>query len=212
MRLALAQAVLLLAACGPASDGLDAREEFWNAISALCGQAFAGRVAIAPPGDTSFSGRELVMHVRSCTQEELRIPFHVGTDRSRTWVLTRTTGGLLLKHDHRHEDGTEDAVTQYGGASDDWDGWVARNSAEVVAAAGQIPGASTATIHEFPADTLTASLIPAARSNIWTIEIQPGSRFTYALRRVGTDREFRVEFDLTAPVPLPPAPWGSSPP
>ena len=30
------------------------------------------------------------MHVRDCSERELRIPFHVGDDRSRTWVVTRT--------------------------------------------------------------------------------------------------------------------------
>ena len=33
------------------------------------------------------------MHVRSCTPTEIRVPFHVGEDRSRTWVITRTDGG-----------------------------------------------------------------------------------------------------------------------
>ena len=52
---------------------------------------------------------------RSCDLAEIRIPFHVGEDRSRTWVMTPTSVGLRLKHDHRHEDGSEDEVTQYGG-------------------------------------------------------------------------------------------------
>ena len=44
---------------------------------------------------------------------ELRVPFHVG-DNLRTWILTRTDSGLRLKHDHRHEDGSDDPVTMYG--------------------------------------------------------------------------------------------------
>jgi hypothetical protein len=40
------------------------------------------------------------------------------------------------------------------------------------------------------------------------VEVVPSRIFAYALRREGTDRRFRVEFDLTAPVPTPPAPWG----
>jgi hypothetical protein len=39
---------------------------------------------------------------------------HVGENRSRTWIFSRTVQGILLKHHHRHEDGSEDAVTQYG--------------------------------------------------------------------------------------------------
>ena len=57
------------------------------------------------------------MHVRKCTADTIRIPFHVGDDASRTWVVTRTTTGYRLKHDHRHRDGSEDKLTQYGGNS-----------------------------------------------------------------------------------------------
>ena len=65
--------------------------------------------------DSAFRRNTSVMHVRQCSDREIRIPFHVGENRSRTWVVTRTPQGLRLKHDHRHEDGTEDRVTQYGG-------------------------------------------------------------------------------------------------
>lgn len=128
------------------------------------------------------------MHARSCASTEVRIPFHLGANRSRTWVITRTATGLRLKHDHRHEDGSEDAITQYGGDT--------RDSGTIVR-------------QEFYADSHTATLIPAARTNVWTIEVIPGDRFAYALRRVGTDRRFRVEFDLTTPVATPPPPWGA---
>ncbi len=67
------------------------------------------------PDDPALSAATLVMHVRECSDAEIRIPFFVDDDRSRTWVLSRTDTGLGLKHDHRHEDGTEDSVTQYGG-------------------------------------------------------------------------------------------------
>jgi hypothetical protein len=55
------------------------------------------------------------MHVRVCRDDEIQIPLHVGENRSRTWILTRTAEGLRLKHDHRLEDGSDDPVTQYGG-------------------------------------------------------------------------------------------------
>ncbi len=165
------------------------QEAFWNHLKALCGQAFEGRVIEGTaPSDAAFKGRRLVMHVRQCGTDEIRIPFHAGDDRSRTWVITRTTVGLRLKHEHRHEDGGEDKVTQYGG--------------DTVAA-------GTAGQQEFPADKFTAELIPAAATNIWTMAVEPGKIFTYALRREAEGRRFRVEFDLTKPVEAPPAPWGS---
>ncbi len=164
------------------------------AIAGHCGQAFAGRiVADEPPptGPDAFAGKPLVMHVRECGADELKIPFHVGDDRSRTWVLTRQPDGLRLKHDHRHEDGSSDAVTMYGGDSVD---------------------AGTAHRQAFPVDAESIAMferegLSASVSNTWAIEIDSGQQFVYELSRPG-GRLFRVAFDLSAPVEPPPAPWG----
>jgi hypothetical protein len=167
----------------------DPQDAFWDNLTELCGQAFAGEIAeSAPEGtDADFAGREMVMHVRACEDDEIQIPFHVGEDRSRTWLITRTDDGLRLKHDHRHEDGSSDDLTMYGGDTED-DG--------------------TPTRQQFPADQETADMLPAAATNIWTVEVEPGQTFSYSLRREGTDRRFRVDFDLTEPVEAPPTPWG----
>ncbi len=178
-------------ACAPRAPDPDAlpdpQEQFWASLQGACGQAFRGELVERIPWDDVFAGRELVMHVRECNDQEIRIPFHVGENRSRTWVLTRTDRGLRLKHDHRHEDGTHEDLTWYGGDT---------------AVSG------TATTQEFPADLETAEMLPEAATNVWTVEIVPGEMFAYALRREGTERRLRVEFDLTEPVPAPPAPWG----
>lgn len=163
------------------------QRDFWRNLEALCGQAFEGQVVEDSTDNPDFAARPMVMHVRVCEPGRILVPFHVGEDRSRTWVFTKTDTGLRLKHDHRHQDGTEDEITQYGGDT-------------------AAPGTSRR--QEFHADELTASLIPAASTNIWTVEIIPGRTYAYALRREGTDRRFRVEFDLTKPVTPPPAPWG----
>jgi hypothetical protein len=184
--LALAAAVLLTTAVQARSSA----DAFWTRLEALCGGAFEGKVVEAPVGDTTFADKPLVMHVRECASSEIRIPFHVGDDRSRTWVITRAGNGLRLKHDHRHKDGSADARTDYGG-----------DTAE----------AGTAGKQEFPADRHTSSLIPEAKTNVWTIEIEPGVKFVYALRREGTDRRFRIEFDLARRVTVPPPPWGAAP-
>jgi len=192
LRIAGCVALACVAGCGaadaPPPADADPQDAFWAALAGLCGQAFEGAVAESNPPDTAFAASTLVMHVRECSDSVIRIPFHVGEDRSRTWVLTRTAAGLRLKHDHRHPDGTEDDVTQYGG-----------DTAE--------PG--SATRQSFPADAHTAALLPAAATNVWTIELDPARLFAYALRREGTDRRFRAEFDLTRPVPPPPPPWGA---
>lgn len=75
--------LLLLAACtSPAPEAPE--ETFWRRVAELCGSAYAGRVIEVPAGDTTFAGRELIMHVRECGDSVIRIPFHVGDDRSRT--------------------------------------------------------------------------------------------------------------------------------
>jgi hypothetical protein len=183
--------LLSLLAFGAAGCGTPAPptpvDTFWGRLTALCGKAYQGTIMEAPAGDTSFANRALVMEVRECSADSIRIPFHVGQDRSRTWVVTRTDSGLRLKHDHRHEDGTADPVTQYGGDA-------------------RLPGAPGTM--EFPADSFTARLIPAATTNVWTLLVDPGRFFVYALRREGTDRRFRIEFDLRREVAKPPPPWG----
>lgn len=164
------------------------QDVFWAELTALCGSAYEGRVVVSEPPDEAFDTARLVMHVRECSETEIRVPFHVGDDRSRTWVFTRTADGLRLKHDHRHEDGSEDEITQYG---------------------GDTPSEGTAKSQEFAADEHTATLIPAAATNVWTVAIHPEATFVYALRREGTDRRFRAEFELGQRVPAPPPPWGS---
>ncbi|HEX7151655.1 MAG TPA: hypothetical protein VF618_09225 [Thermoanaerobaculia bacterium] len=174
---------LLLVSCATAGH-----PDLWRELQSLCGQAFEGRmVEGTEPSDTAFAKERMVMHVRGCTADEIRIPFHVGENRSRTWVITRTPAGLRLKHDHRHEDGSEDRVTQYGGDTRTADGLTL----------------------DFYADAHTAQLLPAAATNIWTLAIDPKRTFTYGLRREAQGRRFRVEFDLTRPVAAPPAPWGT---
>jgi hypothetical protein len=170
-------------------------DAFLANLRPLCGKAFAGRIVAdtpTPTGSDPFAGQPLVMHVRGCNADEVRIPFHVGDDRSRTWVLTRTATGLRLKHDHRHADGTPDATTMYG---------------------GDTAGAGTALRQEFPVDAESQALFAregrtVSNTNTWAMEVHPGHSFVYELARPG--RLFRVEFDLTGPIPAPPAPWGSA--
>lgn len=172
-------------------------DAFLAALAQHCGQAFAGRIVANTPASSTpdpFEGKALVMHVRGCDApaSALRVPFHVGDDHSRTWVLTRTPTGLRLKHDHRHADGRPDATTMYGGDTRD-------------------PG--TAVRQAFPVDAESIALfrregLNASLQNTWAMEVEPGKRFLYELSRPG-GRLFQVEFDLSVPVPAPPPPWGS---
>jgi len=160
-------------------------QQFWNNLKDHCGYAYSGVVNNAPEND-AFSGNKLVVHFRLCTENVIRIPFYVGDDKSRTFVLTLKDDRIQLKHDHRHEDGTSDEVTMYGGTSSN---------------------SGLADIQFFPADQETADLIPYASTNVWWMTIDE-TTFSYNLRRMGSDRLFTVIFDLTKPIEAPSAPWG----
>lgn len=163
-------------------------DAYFDNLRAHCGKAYEGKVVMDNPKSPGFEGR-LVMHLRNCTDRQLQIPFHVGDDHSRTWIISKTGSGLSLKHDHRDKDGSHDVSTMYGGHTVDA-GWP--------------------TVQSFPADQYSKELFarlgnPQSNTNIWQMYIYPQT-FSYRLIREG--REFRVDFDLTKPVALPPTPWG----
>jgi hypothetical protein len=176
------------------SHGAAPNEIFWSELTKLCGSAYSGVIVADTSPNPDFTGKSMTMHVRACEKDRIRIPFVVGTNRSRTWILSRKGDRIELKHDHRHEDGTPDKVTMYGGTT--------TSSGE---AARQF----------FPADAETTRVVaapakgaPSAAANVWWIELVPGDYFTYNLRRLGSDRLFSVKFDLKRPVAAPEAPWG----
>jgi hypothetical protein len=179
--IALLASLGALAACATTALPTPAASYFEN-LRTLCGKSYEGRLATNEPADATFTDKRLVMGPVACGDANVvRIPFAVGGDRSRTWVLTRVEGDRIrLKHDHRHADGTEDVLSQYGGDSID---------------------AGTSTRQYFPADAFSRELfvrenLQRSVANMWSVGIEPGATFTYELRRA--DRHFRVEFDLAA--------------
>lgn len=182
---------LALGACAQPAAPTSPQDQFFANLTALCGQSFEGRVVSTDAADADFAASRLVMQVRECSDDVIRVPFHVGEDRSRTWVISRIDGGLRLKHDHRHEDGSEDVRTQYG---------------------GDTASEGTVTRQEFPVDEFSKELfiaegIPQSTTNVWAVEVNPGATYVYELSR--ENRLLRVEFDLTNPVDAPPPPWGA---
>jgi hypothetical protein len=153
---------------------------FFQNIRKLCGQRFNGATEfpLDDPGHP-LAGKTLTISVEQCSDSEIRIPLQAGEDKSRTWILTLRDGRLLLKHDHRHADGTPDKVTMYGG-------WAAEGDANR---------------QRFPADSDTAKLIPEAATNIWALEIDVAKQqLVYALERHGQPR-YKAVFKLTPVIP-----------
>jgi len=191
MRMPIALLSLVaLAGCAVVPRSASSQEQFYARLRALCGQAFEGRVVTGEAADREMSAARLVIQVRSCSDEALTIPFHVGNDHGRVWIVSRTPAGLHLRHEHYRADGSEEPVSGYGGDSEG-------------------PGNPRRQI--FPADQLSRDLFvrqeaPASIANVWAIEIVPGRMLAYELRRPG--RFFRAEFDLSRPAAAPPPPWG----
>ncbi len=189
-------AATMLAGCATTPAPVHPQDAFFAALSARCGQAYAGRLASDQEADADMRGKAMVMHIRHCTADRIEIPFHIdglgpdgGWDRSRTWIISRTPAGLRLKHDHRHADGTADAVTLYG---------------------GDTAGAGSATRQSFPVDAESIAMFNAtgrgvSTTNIWSVETTADG-FIYGLNREG--RHFRVVFGYDKAVTPPPAPWG----
>lgn len=167
--------VLLLSGFGAFCQGSD---DFFSQLAARKGKTFYGKAVYMPDTVKSndFWGKKLAFTVESVSAGQLRIPFDVGTNKSRTWIITKTGETLQLKHDHRHDDGSPDSITNYGGISDREKG--------------------TARVQYFPADEFTAKLLPAARTNRWIMQFsEDGRKFYYILERDQVMR-FKAEFDL----------------
>ena len=183
--IALTASIIGLAACNSQTAVLEAtnpQDAFFANLSELCGQRFEGKVVSTDAADADFADKRLLMHVRDCSEGEIRIPFWVGEDKSRTWVITRQDVGLRLKHDHRDPDGKTHTLHWYGGST---------------------ANEGTAERQEFPVDQESIDLFnkndaAVSTTNIWAVEVHPAKTFAYELRRA--NRHFRVDFDLTKPV------------
>jgi len=169
--------VALLSAGSVSGADATSQQAFFERLRSLCGATYDG-ITEFPLNELDHplgGGKKLTIHFASCSDTEIRIPLQAGEDKSRTWVLTLRDGKLLLKHDHRHADGTPDAQTNYGGwAKDD----------------------GTANRQQFAADEETAKLIPDAATNVWTMDIDEAKQqFTYSLERHNAPR-YKAVFKL----------------
>ena len=138
----LTAAFVLAGACGdgPSTaqdvDRSAPQTQFMDAFRPYCGKAFA--VTIVEDNQPSPAwDYPLVVHVRDCEGPVIRMPLHVGADRSRTWVLTQHAGYIDFQHIHLHEDGSPDLISPYGGQTQD---------------------AGTASLQRFPADDASKTL------------------------------------------------------
>ncbi len=154
-------------------------QAFMSNLISFCGQSFSGRQVFSKEGRESWEGRKFVMHFTLCEEDRVHIPFHVDNDKSRTWMFLAEDGKLRFRHDHRHEDGTPEDQTLYGGYAD---------------------GKGTDLIQCFPQDEYTEKLLDDEYHRQWNVAFAEDlSTFTYELF-LNDELVFALEFDLTEPL------------
>lgn len=174
-------ALFAIGLCGGVSHAQSTSEthaKFLENMKSFCGNSYAGTVIQPETPPRGFTD-PLVAHFTICEENVMHIPFHVGENTSRTWMLTLTEDGLLFKHDHRYPDGTPERMTEYGG-------WATSEGTEFQ--------------QFFPADEYTISLRDNLRSHIWMMELADDMTiFRYSLY-LYENLYFQADFDLTNPI------------
>ncbi len=152
---------------------------FFNNLAQYCGKSFRGEQAFMAEGRESWEHMDFIMHVTVCEDDRIYVPFHLDDDHSRTWMFLVEDGRLRFRHDHRHEDGTPEEITMYGGYGS---------------------GEGSALLQGFPADEYTCDLIPTSCYAVWRVELteEPQS-FSYLLFS-HDELLFRARFDLENPL------------
>ncbi|TVR26040.1 MAG: hypothetical protein EA390_15095 [Balneolaceae bacterium] len=166
------------------SERIDHQKSFFANYSDYCGYAYKGQTNFVDLGSGEvFEGADLTMILRDCSDDEVRIPFHVDDDTSRTWIVKMTPDGLHLSHDHRYDDGTEHDNNFYGGYADD---------------------EGNAFLQYFPADERTIEDRPARSANRWAKEFDLSEMKYYYRLYLNDELRFEAEFDLVNPIEINP--------
>lgn len=163
------------------NQNTDSEQAFLQNFEPFCGYAYAGKTTYFDLGAEELKDPELLMLLEKCKEDEVRIPFWVDDDRSRTWILDIRDEGLRLSHDHRYEDGTEHDANMYGGFSDE---------------------RGSETKHFYPADEATIEDRPAREINVWSTELDiENDSYFYRLYLDG-ELSYEAKFDLSEPIPF----------
>ncbi len=182
----LVTALFMMAGCGEqeppesttAVETTDARQAFLDNLKSLCGETFTGEASYPDDPAHPLVATELRTHISECEDNMVRIELiRDGDYWHGAWVLEMRDQGLHLFHDHlgdvrTMEDLGENDYHGYGGYASD---------------------AGSGTVQFFPADEVTADIIPAAATNVWMMELDlENDTFTYYLERHEEPR-FRAE-------------------
>ena len=158
--------------------------DYNNLFSSLCGQTYTGKVVSNDPQDDDWRKEVLTIGPVNCTTSDtILIPLAVGSNTSRTWVITGRGSNLELRHLHVLKDGSPDPVSEYGGPI-----------------RGEPVYTNNTWTMNFPADQKTIDIFNAndlavSTTNVWTLLVKPDELLVYELNR--ENRNFRAEFELS---------------
>lgn len=161
------------------SDELSFHEAFFETLSAQCGSVYTGESTYPEEEDHPLVGTELRVEVTDCSDTHVRMDLiRDGDYWHGAWVVEMREEGLHLYHDHlgevrTMEDLGEEDYHGYGGYADE---------------------TGSSLTQYFPADGVTAEMIPAAATNVWMISLDPDeNQIVYYLERNEVPR-FRAVF------------------
>jgi hypothetical protein len=171
---AVVTSTLFLASCGqsqttPEPVAVSAQDAFFQNLTNLCGATFIGASTYPDNPDHPLVGTELRTHISMCSDDMVRIELiRDGDYWHGAWVLEKRPEGLHLFHDHLGEVRTMEDL-----GDDDYHGY-----------GGYANDQGTALRQHFPADAVTAEIIPAAATNEWMMELDlENGTFIYYLER-----------------------------
>ncbi len=171
------------------------QDKFFNQIKALCGKAFSGGIVQDTSNSMAYRGKKFILHIRDCSDTQIKMPLHIDDNSSRILILTKrdTKSGVSIKlqHDHRHQDGTSDDLTLYGGSTTD---------------------SGTVHIQDFPESAESIELTKAHAPtrtwpSVWSIHLSSDD-IVYQVVRPG--RTIQTKFKLSNTVANPPKAWDLS--
>lgn len=159
-----------------------------SVFSSLCGNTYTGVVTSTDEVDADWRADGLTLGPVRCLDNgtgRIELPLAVGSNKSRTWIITGSGDTTELRHQHVLDNGQVDPVSDYGGMI-----------------RGFPISAGKAIRMDFPADAKTVGIFKAnaldvSITNVWTLELIPDQMLSYELNR--ENRNFRAEFDLTQP-------------
>lgn len=175
----------IVTACGGSENNTPAEnisdhQAFFNTLTEQCGSIFSGNSTFPDEEDHPLVGTELRVEVNECDENSVRMELYRDGDYWHgAWVVEMREEGLHLYHDHlgtvrTMDDMGEDDYHGYGGFADE---------------------TGDSLTQYFPADDVTAEMIPAASTNVWMISIVPEEdRVIYYLERNEAPR-FRAVFN-----------------